>query len=48
MSKLWYRIEVDDKDGTYDLEAILDIGMEACDLSSDDFEIIGIEVEDAE
>lgn len=46
--KYWYRIEVDDKDGTYDLEAILDIGIEACNLSPEDFEIVGIEVEDAD
>lgn len=46
--KYWYRVEVDDKDGTYDLEAILDIGVEACGLSSDDFEIVAVEAEDAE
>lgn len=43
-----YRIEADDKDGTYDFEAILEIGMDSCGLSSDDFEILAVEVEDAE
>lgn len=46
--RLWYRIEVDDKDAGYDLEAILEIGLDSCGLSSDDFEIVAIEVEDAD
>lgn len=46
--RYWYRIEVDDKDAGYDLEAILDIGLESCNLSSEEFEILAIEVEDAD
>lgn len=45
---LYYRIEVDDKDGAYDLEAILETGIDYCNLTKEEFEILAVEVEDAE
>jgi hypothetical protein len=41
-----YTVLVDDKDGFYDFEAILEIGMEECEISEEDFEIVSIVCED--
>jgi hypothetical protein len=41
-----YTVLVDDKDEFYDFEAVLEVGLESCDISPEDFEIVSITCED--